>query len=160
VISFKPTDELMTYASYSKGYKAAASTSIAVRSERRSLGGQTLSGRMLRFEPEKVDAFEIGAKFNGRGFDLNVAAFYQLFDDFQLNAFTGTSFVVVNIAGCSELSAAAALTAIMSTRRAHAPASRRRGSSARAWRSSFHPPRALFFGQSRFTLADTKYRTI
>jgi len=96
VISFKPTDELMTYASYSKGYKAGGFNLDRSPLGAPFLGGQTLSGRMLRFEPEKVDAFEIGAKFNGRGFDLNVAAFYQLFDDFQLNAFTGTSWSDLN----------------------------------------------------------------
>jgi hypothetical protein len=48
----------------------------------------------LQFEPEKVDAFELGAKYNGRLIDINVAAFYQVFDQFQLNTFNGINFLV------------------------------------------------------------------
>ena len=99
VLSFKPIPELLTYASYSKGYKAGG-FNLDRQALRPELG---VSATQLRFEPEKVDAFELGAKYNGRGFDLNIAAFYQLFKDFQLNSFTGTAFEVVNIEGCSEL---------------------------------------------------------
>jgi iron complex outermembrane receptor protein len=49
-----------------------------------------------------VDAFELGAKYNGRGFDVNVALFRQDFDNFQLNTFNGLTFVVENINSCSE----------------------------------------------------------
>ena len=100
VLSYKITPELLTYASYSKGYKAGGF----------NLDRQALSGvpgaadvSQLRFEPEKVDSFEVGAKYNGRGIDLNIAAFFQRFKSFQLNSFTGTAFVVENIEGCSEL---------------------------------------------------------
>src|SRR3546814_9479277 len=49
-----------------------------------------------------VDAFEIGAKYNGRGFDLNVTAFHQVFDDFQLNTFNGLFFEVANVNACKD----------------------------------------------------------
>ncbi len=98
VLSYKPTDRLLTYASYSRGYKAGG-----YNLDRQGLQlGDTGIGR-LRFEPEKVDAFELGAKYNGRGFDLNLSAFYQKFDSFQLNTFNGLAFIVENIEGCSEL---------------------------------------------------------
>ncbi|MBA4094711.1 MAG: TonB-dependent receptor, partial [Candidatus Accumulibacter sp.] len=76
VLSFKAADDLLAYASYSKGYKAGG-----YNLDRSPLGGVAsrglpLSAGLLRFEPEKVDAFEVGAKYNGRGFDVNVAAFY------------------------------------------------------------------------------------
>src|SRR3546814_19699915 len=63
----------------------------------------TASLEDLIFEPENVDAFEIGAKYNGRGFDLNVTAFHQVFDDFQLNTFNGLFFVVANVNACKDV---------------------------------------------------------
>ena len=39
-------------------------------------------------------------KYNGRGFDVNIAVFRQLFRDFQLNTFNGLNFVVENINSC------------------------------------------------------------
>jgi outer membrane receptor protein involved in Fe transport len=104
VISFKASDQLLTYASYSKGYKAGGFNLDRAPLLVTSLTpGAVATGALLRFEPETVDAFEIGAKYNGRGFDLNVAAFYQMFDSFQLNTFSGTNFVVLNVEGCSQL---------------------------------------------------------
>jgi outer membrane receptor protein involved in Fe transport len=105
VLSWKPTDRLLTYASYSKGYKAGG-----YNLDRSDLGGITgvFSPRTnadavgLRFEPEKVDAYEIGFKYGGRGFTLNAAAFRQEFKTFQLNTFNGSIFIVQNIASCSD----------------------------------------------------------
>ena len=56
----------------------------------------------LKFKPETVDAFEIGAKFNGPGVDVNVAVFHETFKNFQLNTFNGLNFVVENINSCSD----------------------------------------------------------
>jgi len=98
VISFKPTDRLLTYASYSKGYKAGG-----FNLDRAGMTTGAVSVTQLRFAPEKVDSFELGAKYRGHGFYVAASAFYELFDDFQLNTFNGLSFVVENIAGCSSL---------------------------------------------------------
>jgi iron complex outermembrane recepter protein len=97
VLSYKPFEELLTYASYSRGYKAGG-----FNLDRNGLtqGAEDLND--LRFEPEMVDAFELGAKYNGRGLDVNVALFRQDFDNFQLNTFNGLTFVVENINSCSE----------------------------------------------------------
>jgi outer membrane receptor protein involved in Fe transport len=107
VLSYKPTSDLLTYASYSRGYKAGG-----YNLDRQSLprSGATQNGAVLptatfddlEFDPEIVDAVELGAKYNGRGFDVNVAAFQQLFDDFQLNLFNGISFEVENVNSCSK----------------------------------------------------------
>ena len=107
VVSYKPTERLMTYASYAKGYKAGG-----YNLDRSNLGTATrgnvfsaptnADGPGLRFGAEKVDAYEIGAKYNISGrFNVNVAAFRQEFKDFQLNTFNGSVFVVQNIQGCS-----------------------------------------------------------
>jgi outer membrane receptor protein involved in Fe transport len=124
VISYKPTDQLLTYASYSRGYKAggfnldrsalwrannfggtpalSGSGAICVSPAQLNCGGRVASGADLSFKPEINDAFEVGAKYNGRGFDLNVALFHQLLSDFQLNTFNGLNFIVENINSCSD----------------------------------------------------------
>ncbi|PTQ13373.1 TonB-dependent receptor [Sphingomonas oleivorans] len=98
ILSYRPVERLLTYASYARGYKAGG-----FNLDRAALTPAAPSARSLRFAAEKVDALEIGAKFNGRRFDLNVAAFYQRFDDFQLNIFSGANFIVENIEGCGAL---------------------------------------------------------
>ena len=100
-LGYKATDRLLTYATYSRGYKAGG-----FNLDRAPLFNQaTLTNAtnldVLKFQPEKVDAFEVGAKFDGRRFDINVAAFYQMFKSFQLNTFNGTNFFVTDVRGCS-----------------------------------------------------------
>jgi outer membrane receptor protein involved in Fe transport len=115
VISFKPTDNVLTYASYSRGYKAGGfnldrsalrrsngNGAICLTAAQAGCGGIAASGEDLKFKPETNDAFELGAKYNGRGFDVNVALFHQSFKNFQLNTFNGLNFVVENINSCSD----------------------------------------------------------
>ncbi len=121
VLSFKPIDQILTYASYSRGYKAggfnldrsALPRSFSVTSTGPAAGpvcagpasptnctrAATFSD--LHFKPELNDAFELGMKYNGRGLDINVALFRQLFRDFQLNTFNGIQFIVENVNSCS-----------------------------------------------------------
>jgi outer membrane receptor protein involved in Fe transport len=104
VLSWKPTPRLLTYASFAKGYKAGG-----YNLDRSDLGGlngvfsprTNADAAGLRFDAEKVNSYELGAKFNTRGFSLNVAAFRAEFQDFQLNTFNGSVFVVQNIQACS-----------------------------------------------------------
>ena len=108
VLSYKATDDLLVYGSYSKGYKAGGynldrfqlgSTGVnpvpAVFSPRSNADATS-----LRFAAEKVDAFELGLKYSQPKWSVNIAAFRQEFKNFQLNTFNGTSFVVQNINGC------------------------------------------------------------
>jgi iron complex outermembrane receptor protein len=106
VLSWKATEDLLLYGSYSRGYKAGGfnldrSALKAPSASFASFGGaQALVGN-LQFDPEIVDAFEIGAKYATGPFSLSVAAFRQQFKNFQLNTFDGTVFVVQNVNGCS-----------------------------------------------------------
>ena len=113
VLSWKPTPALLTYVSYSRGYKAGGfnldrsaltrangNGAVCVAAGQPGCGGAIASGADLEFKPETNDAFEIGAKYNGQGFDLNVALFHELFSDFQLNTFNGLNFIVENINAC------------------------------------------------------------
>jgi outer membrane receptor protein involved in Fe transport len=60
------------------------------------------SGTDLEFKPEINDAIELGAKYHGRGIDVNLTLFHQLLRDFQLNTFNGLNFIVENINSCSD----------------------------------------------------------
>jgi outer membrane receptor protein involved in Fe transport len=102
VLSYKPDNDTLLYASYSKGYKAGG-----FNLDRSDLGS-ALSPRSnadaanLQFAAEKVDAYEIGAKISGpMGLTFNIVGFRQDFQDFQLNTFNGTVFIVQNINACS-----------------------------------------------------------
>jgi iron complex outermembrane recepter protein len=114
IISWRPTDDLLLYGSFSRGYKAggfnldrsALKAPIAViggvptTTFAAAGGAQALVGN-LQFDPELVDAYEIGAKYSTREFSLSVAAFRQDFSNFQLNTFNGTVFLVQTVNGCS-----------------------------------------------------------
>ena len=68
VLSWKPTDELLTYASYSRGYKAGGFN--LDRAGHAALGRGSAPGRssprrrstICEFDPEINDAFELGAQ--------------------------------------------------------------------------------------------------
>lgn len=106
ILSYKPTDDLMVYASYSRGYKAGGfnldrSALKAPTATFASQGGaQALVGN-LQFDPETVNSYEIGAKYATGPFSFGITAFRSEFSSFQLNTFDGTVFIVQNINGCS-----------------------------------------------------------
>ena len=124
VLSWKPTDNLLVYASYSRGYKGGGfnlDRSVLTRQASLDSSGATVFGAIcptsgpvpvgcagnasvddLIFEPETNEAIEAGFKLNGRYIDVNVAAFRQLFSDFQLNTFNGVNFEVANINSCKD----------------------------------------------------------
>jgi len=107
VLSYKPNDDLLFYASYSRGYKAGGFNldRSALKSPIFPFGGQAGAQALvggLQFDPEIVDAFELGGKFSMRGVTFNVSLFRQQFKNFQLNTFDGTVFIVQNVNGCTK----------------------------------------------------------
>ncbi len=116
ILSWKPIDDLLVYGSFSRGYKAggfnfdrsALKMPIAVNSAGvptttfAALGGAQALVQDLQFEPEKVNAFEIGAKYSTGPFSLSIAGFRQEFKSFQLNTFDGAVYIVQNVNGCTE----------------------------------------------------------
>jgi iron complex outermembrane recepter protein len=114
--SYKLADNINTYASYSRGYKAGGFNLDRSFSDA-AVGGvvtsivspfaitpgsgavQTVRQPDTSFAPETVDAFEIGVKTQwlDRAITANLALFHQTFENFQLNTFTGVSFVVTSI---------------------------------------------------------------
>jgi outer membrane receptor protein involved in Fe transport len=99
--NYRWTPDLMSYASYSRGYKAGgfnfdrAATSLSFTPTSATLN----IAHSTYFAPETVDAYEVGIKSQwlDRTVTLNAALFDQTYHDFQLNAFLGTSFVVESI---------------------------------------------------------------
>ncbi len=106
ILSYKATPDLLLYGSFSRGYKAGgfnldrSALKLPVLSFASQGGAQALTGN-LQFDPETVNAFEIGAKYATGPFSLSVAAFRQEFKNFQLNTFDGTVFIVQNVNGCT-----------------------------------------------------------
>ncbi len=98
MLSVKPVDDLLVYASASKGYKAggfnldfsaldrpcsttggsAAQNAACVGRlalPANTTGNARAEASDLQFASEKVDAFELGFKYDGRGIDVNLARF-------------------------------------------------------------------------------------
>lgn len=125
VLAFKPVDDVLIYGSASKGYKAGgfnldfsaldrtcsivggSSAQNAACVTRLALPANTTGNARpeasdLGFESEKVDAFEVGLKYDGPGIDVNLAAFYQRYSNYQLNTYNGVNFEVTNIQACRD----------------------------------------------------------
>ena len=108
-LSYDFSENVMGYASYSNGYKAGgynldrsgldpdtvldgapgAATNFGIRTDVNA----------LEFDEELVDAYEVGLKSvldDGRAI-INFAAYYQDFENFQLNTFNGLTFFVVTL---------------------------------------------------------------
>ncbi len=101
IVSWKPRSDTLIYASYARGYKAGG-----YNLDRSDLSANVFStptnasASRLRFDPETVNAYEVGLKFTSKDFTFNVAGFRQEFKNFQLNTFNGTNFIVQNISSC------------------------------------------------------------
>lgn len=83
------SDEIMTYASYGRGYKSGGTNIDRI---------SPATGAPLLFDPETSESIEVGMKGDFLENQLRVnMAFYQTdFDDFQANTFVGTGFVLQN----------------------------------------------------------------
>lgn len=99
--AYRWSEQLMTYGSYARGYKAGGFNLDRVQ----TLTGfsEDVSGvrpvNDTSFPGEFVDSFELGARTTWAEGNLliNATAFHQTYENFQLNSFTGTSFVVRSI---------------------------------------------------------------
>lgn len=106
ILSYRPTEDFMSYASFSRGYKAGgfnldrSALKAPTFPFANTVGGaQALTGN-LKFDPELVNSYEIGFKWQQGKFNLNMTVFRSDFSNFQLNTFNGTVFLVQNINGC------------------------------------------------------------
>ena len=102
-LAFRFTDQVMAYASYARGYKAGGFNLDRERTGSSALNPGTAGGIAADintgFDKELVDSYEIGVKtqWAGDSLLLNGAVFYQDYENFQLNTFTGIQFVVTSL---------------------------------------------------------------
>ncbi|NLR72512.1 TonB-dependent receptor [Novosphingobium sp. ERN07] len=115
-LQYRPTNDVMLYATYNRGFKAggvnmdvnAAGTLINNAAVYNALPAAIRAGFFgnapaqapldPRYKPEKVNAFEVGGKFqymDGRA-RTNIAFFYYDLSDLQIAQFIGLRFTVLN----------------------------------------------------------------
>ena len=91
-------DDVLLYGSYSRGFKSGGFN-----------GRPILEDELTSFNPEYVDAFEVGVKSDlfDKRLRANLAGFYYLYKDMQLNAVTaapnGNLVVSIDNAGKSKI---------------------------------------------------------
>jgi len=99
--AYRWNDSVMTYASFARGYKGGGFNLDRVQSSNGLSSGGTGIVPVLdtSFPGEFVDSYELGAKTTWLDGNLllNATLFHQKYEDFQLNSFLGTSFVVRSI---------------------------------------------------------------
>ncbi|NIJ38751.1 outer membrane receptor protein involved in Fe transport [Sphingopyxis panaciterrae] len=114
ILSYKPVDDLMLYASFSRGYKAGGFNldrsalknpiqlvnGVPTTTFAAAGGAQALVGN-LQFDPELVNNYELGAKYSTGPFGVGLTFFRSDFKNFQLNTFNGSVFIVQTVNGCS-----------------------------------------------------------
>ncbi|MFO7275448.1 MAG: TonB-dependent receptor [Pseudomonadota bacterium] len=101
-LAYRFTDDVMAYVSYARGYKAGGFNLDRERTNN-NLPNSPLAPPIqadldTSFPSELVDSYELGVKTQwGTSLLLNGALFYQDYQDFQLNTFTGIQFVVTSL---------------------------------------------------------------
>ena len=100
-VGYEIAPSVSTYASFTHGYKSGGFNLDSTAASRTSSipGVVTVPDGDPSFKSETVDAYEIG--FKSRLLDnrltLNVAAFIQQFENFQVLEFTGAQFTTFNV---------------------------------------------------------------
>lgn len=79
-LNYKPADDLLIYASYARGFKSGGFNGEVINN------AAHFSDEGL-FGAETVDAFEVGLKLRGETVAVNMAAFYQFYDQPQARIF-------------------------------------------------------------------------
>jgi outer membrane receptor protein involved in Fe transport len=104
-LAYRFTDDVMSYVSYARGYKASGfnldreRTNNNLSNNPLDPSGPIAADPDTSFEKELVDSYEVGVKTEwlNNTLLLNAALFYQDYENFQLNTFTGISFVVTSL---------------------------------------------------------------
>ena len=96
--AYRWNEQVMTYASAARGYKAGGFNLDRVQSSNGLSSGTAGIAPVddTSFPGEFVDSYELGARTTWADGNLllNATLFHQTYTDFQLNSFLGTSFVV------------------------------------------------------------------
>ncbi|MBC7995734.1 MAG: TonB-dependent receptor [Rhizobacter sp.] len=99
--AYRWSERVMPYASAARGDKAGGFNLARVQSSNGSTSGGSgiLPVTNTQFPAEKVDSYELGTKTSWAGGNLllNAALFHSKYSDYQLNTFSGISWVVASI---------------------------------------------------------------
>ena len=98
--AYRVNDQVNLFARYARGYKSGG-YNLGRTAPQTKPGAPIADPRNVMFDPETVDAFELGGKFrllNGRA-QLNANLFYQTLEGYQTNAFDGATFRIINAGG-------------------------------------------------------------
>lgn len=98
--AYELSDQVNLFARYARGYKSGG-FNLNRTAAQTTPGNPVADPNRVIFDPEVVDAFELGSKIrflDGRG-QFNANLFYQVLEDYQTNAFDGTSFRITNAGG-------------------------------------------------------------
>jgi iron complex outermembrane receptor protein len=92
-VTYRFNSDVMAYGSYASSHKGGGFNLDRARL------APGVANPDTSFRKETVEAYEVGLKTNllGNRVILNGAVFYQTFHDFQLNTYTGVSWLVENI---------------------------------------------------------------
>ena len=103
-LAYRFSDNVMSYGSYARGYKGGGFNLDRERinsnvANNAAQGALNAVDQDTSFGRELVDSYELGLKttWAGNSLLLNSALFYQDYQDFQLNTFTGLQFVVTSL---------------------------------------------------------------
>jgi iron complex outermembrane recepter protein len=103
-LAYRFSDNVLSYGSYARGYKGGGFNLDRERinanvANDAQLGPLNAVDQDTSFGRELVDSYELGLKttWAGNSLLLNTALFYQDYQDFQLNTFTGLQFVVTSL---------------------------------------------------------------
>lgn len=97
IIRFKPNDRSSIYASYTRGYKAAI-IDAGGTCQNPSLTGLTPNFVCNNVQPETIDAFEVGYKYDDRALSLELSAFYYNYKNLQVSYFLSSQASIINAA--------------------------------------------------------------
>jgi len=101
-LSYAVTEDMNVYGTYSRGYKAGGFNLDQESFDSTidpATGLEVKRSDNSRFEPEFVNAFELGIKSTwlDGAMTVNIAGFLSKFSDFQLNSFNGLGFTISNL---------------------------------------------------------------
>lgn len=91
-VNFTPNDNLLTYASWNRGVKSGGYNAPLLPSQ------FAVTDAFMRYEPETLDAYEIGFKWDSEDgrFRVNGAVYYYDYDNYQAFSIIGLDTATLN----------------------------------------------------------------
>ena len=100
VLRYKPSEESSVYASFTRGYKAAlidvggtCQNFVNIPTPQNPTGAGFTCNNI---KPEKIDAYEVGFKYDDRRLSLDLSAFYYDYRNLQVSLFLAGTANIIN----------------------------------------------------------------